>query len=168
MWTKALIGTLERFAKLSERDKPLLEGVSGQVRAFDRREDPTHAGDKPDQAHLVLDGWAACNTSRPNGDQPIMAWLIPGDFCDVQATFRRCASLSAVMRAGLRLLIEREALGPAQRKKPAIRMTQNTRPGGIRCPSWATTRWPAVAGRGEAVARDAGLSRAEGALGLLA
>ncbi|TNC48553.1 Crp/Fnr family transcriptional regulator [Rubellimicrobium rubrum] len=83
MGTDALIQKLEQFIQLTEEDKRLLRNAVRDVRVFDRREDIIHEGDRPENVHLVMKGWAARYKSLPNGDQPILAFLIPGDLCDV-------------------------------------------------------------------------------------
>jgi CRP-like cAMP-binding protein len=40
-------------------------------------------GDRPDDVHLVLDGFACRYKMMPNGSRQIMALLVPGDFCDL-------------------------------------------------------------------------------------
>jgi CRP-like cAMP-binding protein len=86
MTAEALIRKLEQYAPLSPSDKQLLERAAHDVRTFDRRHDMMHEGDAPDHVHLIIEGWAARYKIRPNGDPAIMAYLIPGDFCDVQVT----------------------------------------------------------------------------------
>jgi CRP-like cAMP-binding protein len=41
-----------------------------------------HEGDQPD-VHLVLEGFACRYKLLPNGERQIMAYLVPGDWCDL-------------------------------------------------------------------------------------
>ena len=79
-----MIRKLERFAKLSDEDKELVIHASRDVRTFDRRQDVIGEGDRPDHVHLLLEGWAGRYKSLANGERPIMAFLIPGDLCDIR------------------------------------------------------------------------------------
>jgi CRP-like cAMP-binding protein len=83
---KNLIRKLECFARLPDEAKRALEGLVREVRDFGARQDIIVEGDKPDDVHLMLEGWAARYKMLPNGDHPIMAYLIPGDLCDVQVS----------------------------------------------------------------------------------
>ena len=83
MGTDALIQKLEQFTQLTTEDKRLLRDAVRDVRVFGRREDIIREGDRPENVHLVMEGWAARYKALPNGDQPILAFLIPGDLCDV-------------------------------------------------------------------------------------
>jgi CRP-like cAMP-binding protein len=83
MGTDALIQKLEQFTQLTGEDKRLLRDAVRDVRVFGRREDIIREGDRPENVHLVMEGWAARYKALPNGDQPILAFLIPGDLCDV-------------------------------------------------------------------------------------
>lgn len=86
MAADALIRKLEQFTQLSDEDKRLLGDAAKDVRNYGRRQDVIQQGDKPQHVHLVVEGWAARYKVLPDGDMPIMAFLIPGDFCDVRVT----------------------------------------------------------------------------------
>jgi CRP-like cAMP-binding protein len=81
-----LICKLEQFATLSDEDKQVLADAARDVRTFRRRQDIIEQGDRPDHVHLVVEGWAARYKVLAQGERPIMAFLIPGDFCDIQVT----------------------------------------------------------------------------------
>jgi CRP-like cAMP-binding protein len=78
-----LISKLEQFAKLSDEDKRLLEDATHDVTYFGPRQDIINEGDRPEDVHLILEGWAGRYKVLANGDRPIMAYLIPGDLCDI-------------------------------------------------------------------------------------
>jgi CRP-like cAMP-binding protein len=46
-------------------------------------QDVIKEGEKPDDVHVVLDGFACRYKILPDGGRQIMAWLAPGDFCDL-------------------------------------------------------------------------------------
>jgi len=81
-----LIRKLDRFAKLSDDERRLLDGVCREVKAFDRHQDIISEGDRPENVHLLLEGWASRYKLLSNGERPIMAFLIPGDLCDMHVS----------------------------------------------------------------------------------
>jgi CRP-like cAMP-binding protein len=81
--TNPLILKLEHGAELSEGDRQTLAGAVADVRSFAAREDLIEECDKPDNVHAVLEGFACRYKMLPNGERHIMAWLVPGDFCDL-------------------------------------------------------------------------------------
>jgi CRP-like cAMP-binding protein len=81
-----LIRKLENFTALSDDDKRAIQDSTREIRQFGPREDIIREGDKPDNVHLILEGWAARYKLLPEGERPIMAFLIPGDLCDIKVT----------------------------------------------------------------------------------
>ncbi|TPN37857.1 Crp/Fnr family transcriptional regulator [Mesorhizobium sp. B2-3-3] len=79
----ALIRKLEHFKKLSDEDKELLAKSVARTVEFGAGSDVIRKGDKPDYVHLLVDGWAGRYKLLPDGGRNIMAYLVPGDLCDV-------------------------------------------------------------------------------------
>ena len=77
-----LISKLERGADLTKEDRARLEAVVHHPHTVGPREDLIQEGEAPGNVHLVLDGFACRYKILPNGRRQIMAFLIPGDFCD--------------------------------------------------------------------------------------
>ena len=73
----------EAFTRLSADDKAALARVSRNVRVVEPRRDLVTEGDQPRHVHLVLDGWACRYKQLPDGKRQIVAFFLPGDFCDV-------------------------------------------------------------------------------------
>lgn len=86
MTGNALAAKLKAFADLSERDISRLEHLCRNVRTVPRREAIIREGDRPDHIHLISSGWAARYVTMPDGSRQIVAFLIPGDFCDLHVT----------------------------------------------------------------------------------
>ncbi|OHV15517.1 cyclic nucleotide-binding protein [Methylorubrum extorquens] len=80
---KALIRKLEGYEELSDQDRWALNGLVTKVRHVGARVDLIHEGDAPENVHLILDGFACRYKVLPNGQRQIMAFLVPGDFCDL-------------------------------------------------------------------------------------
>jgi CRP-like cAMP-binding protein len=81
-----LITKLEQFTKLSDDDRRSVEDAIRDVRQFEARQDVIVEGERPDDVHLLLEGWAGRYKVLPDGGRAIMAYLIPGDVCDIHIT----------------------------------------------------------------------------------
>lgn len=80
----ALIAKLGRFVPLREEERQALLHISRRARRLPRGTDLIAEGDKPDSVFLLLEGWAYRYKSTIDGGRQIMAYLLPGDLCDVQ------------------------------------------------------------------------------------
>lgn len=74
---------LKGFAALSDADQAMLERISANPRTVAPGTDLVCEGDKPDGVFLVMDGMAYRHKVRANGQRQIMAYLVPGDACDL-------------------------------------------------------------------------------------
>lgn len=79
----AFLRKLGVFADLSDAEIALLDELTGDVRMTGAKRDIIREGDRPEQLHLIVSGWAARYKSLPGGARQITAFLIPGDFCDL-------------------------------------------------------------------------------------
>jgi CRP-like cAMP-binding protein len=79
-----LVRKLRDFARLSDGDLRVLEELgTTHVREVGPRTDIIREGEKPSDLHLVMDGFACRYKTSPEGKRHIMAYLLPGDFCDL-------------------------------------------------------------------------------------
>ena len=79
----ALLKRLGIFASLSEAEKAMLDNLTGDVRTVAVRTNILRDGERPEHLHLIVEGWAARYKILANGSRQIVAFLIPGDFCDL-------------------------------------------------------------------------------------
>lgn len=79
----ALIRKLESFEELTDADRGALNALVPRVRQVRARTDLIQESDAPDNVHLILDGFACRYKVLPSGQRQIMAYLVPGDFCDL-------------------------------------------------------------------------------------
>lgn len=77
---------LECGAALSADDRRTAELMCQNERSFGAREDVIREGEQPQGVHAVLEGFACRYKLLPNGSRQILAWLIPGDFCDLHVS----------------------------------------------------------------------------------
>ena len=114
---------LEAFAPLPEADKRLLDEVIREPQEVGPREDLIREGDAPTDVHLILEGFACRYKVLANGRRQIMAYLVPGDFCDLHvfilkemdhtiATLSPCTVVK-IPRARVLELTERPAIARA-------------------------------------------------------
>jgi CRP-like cAMP-binding protein len=79
-----LIRKLEHFVRLSPSDRDIIgRATAERVREFGPRVDIVREGDKPNDVHLVLSGWACRYKQLEDGRRQIMSFFLPGDICDL-------------------------------------------------------------------------------------
>jgi len=74
---------LEGFEALSDQDRRALNGLVPRIRQMGPRIDLIREGEEPENVHLILDGFACRYKVLPDGQRQVMAFLVPGDFCDL-------------------------------------------------------------------------------------
>lgn len=84
-----LIRKLEAFGPLPDADKALLDEVARTAKEVEARTDLALEGEAPYKIHLVMDGFACRYKALANGSHHIVAYLLPGDFCDLHAFLQK-------------------------------------------------------------------------------
>lgn len=79
----ALIRKLEVFAPLGDAEKHALDRLVVVPRAYRAGEDLIQEGEPPEAVFVVLEGWACRYKMLPDGQRQILAYILPGDTCDV-------------------------------------------------------------------------------------
>ncbi|RYD21934.1 MAG: Crp/Fnr family transcriptional regulator [Spirochaetia bacterium] len=79
----ALAAKLRNFARLSEADEAVLDELCVDVRSYRAKRDLIKEGDRPEAVFLLVEGWACRYKLLHDGKRQIMAYLVPGDLCDV-------------------------------------------------------------------------------------
>jgi CRP-like cAMP-binding protein len=74
---------LSELAELTPADVAALEGVVAHDRKYTPRQDLIREGDEPGPVFVMLEGWACRYKILPSGTRQIMAFLMPGDACDL-------------------------------------------------------------------------------------
>ena len=77
------IDKLRGFAQLTRGEIGALEAATAAPRTFPARRDLIREGDRPGPVLVMLEGWAFRYKVLPNGSRQIMAFLMPGDACDL-------------------------------------------------------------------------------------
>lgn len=78
----ALIRKLDGFAPLTEPERAALVGLARHIRTVERHTILVEQADVADHAVVVSSGFASRYKRRASGRRQILAYLIPGDFCD--------------------------------------------------------------------------------------
>ncbi|WP_076070269.1 Crp/Fnr family transcriptional regulator [Sphingomonas montana] len=74
---------LSGLAVLGPNDVSAIEHATSRPRRFAPRKDLIREGDEPGPMFVVLEGWVCRYKILPNGARQIMAFLMPGDACDL-------------------------------------------------------------------------------------
>lgn len=77
------IDKLHGFSPLSPDEVKVLAKATANPRKFARRIDLIREGDRPGPVFVVLEGWACRYKILPNGTRQVLAYLMPGDSCDL-------------------------------------------------------------------------------------
>jgi CRP-like cAMP-binding protein len=80
------ISKMEHGAELTDEDRAALEKAVGDVRQIGANKDLIKEGDKPEHVHLILEGFAFRYKLLADGQRQIMAYLVPGDLCDLHVS----------------------------------------------------------------------------------
>lgn len=78
-----LIAKLATVADLRETDVEKLVALCDDERTVPAKQDILSEGERPDHVHVIIEGWAARYKALRDGSRQIVAFLIPGDFCDL-------------------------------------------------------------------------------------
>jgi len=81
--TTPFVRKLEYGAGLSDQDRQALERAVCDVRQFKPRHDLILEDDNPENVHVIVEGFACRYKRLPDGTRQIMAYLVPGDCCDL-------------------------------------------------------------------------------------
>lgn len=79
----ALVRKLEGYVPLGADEKRLLNSVIRDPKPVEAQVDLAREDERPTSVHLILDGFACRYKFTAEGNRQIMAYLLPGDFCDL-------------------------------------------------------------------------------------
>ncbi|WP_116090336.1 Crp/Fnr family transcriptional regulator [Sphingomonas crusticola] len=74
---------LRNFGILSPDDEAALAGATARPSKIAARKDLIREGDRPGPVFVMLEGWACRYKILPNGSRQVLAFLMPGDCCDL-------------------------------------------------------------------------------------
>lgn len=119
--SNAFINKLLGFEFITPADVAILEALCSNSREFPARHDLIREGDKPGPLFVVLEGWACRYKLLPDGSRQITAFLMPGDFCDMNLTVLKEMDHSiATVTAAQVAMIPRSQLAHVIETRPNI------------------------------------------------
>lgn len=74
---------LKNLAELAPADIAALTALTAKPRDYSAKQDMIREGDRPGPVFVILHGWACRYKILPNGTRQVMAFLLPGDACDL-------------------------------------------------------------------------------------
>ena len=77
------IEKLSGFGKLSAKDIAALSLMTSRARNVSAKHDLIREGDRPGPVFVILEGWACRYKILPSGTRQVLAYLMPGDSCDL-------------------------------------------------------------------------------------
>ena len=112
---------LEHGAVLSNEDRQVLEHAVRDVRQFKPRHDLILEDDSPENVHVILEGFACRYKRVTDGSRQIMAYLVPGDCCDLHvAILKRMDHSIATLTACKIALLPRKSVEDLTAHHPTI------------------------------------------------
>lgn len=112
---------LEGFAILSDDDRWMLKRISTKPFDVGPDTDLVREGDKPDGVYLIMEGMACRHKRLENGARQIMAYLVPGDLCDLEvALLKRMDHTITTLSACKVVRLAPETVADIVRHHPAI------------------------------------------------
>lgn len=113
---------LEHYVRISADDRARISALTEfNVRQIRSRRDLIREGEPPQFVNLVLDGWAVRHKMLEDGRRQIMAFLIPGDLCDLNVFILNEMDHSIGALTELTVAqIPREVLDEIDRKHPRL------------------------------------------------
>ena len=81
--SNAFVEKLRGYVSLTDEDVRLLTDACSVQREVPALYDLIREGDKPVSVFVMLEGWACRYKLLPEGGRQIVAFMMPGDFCDM-------------------------------------------------------------------------------------
>lgn len=77
------VDKLKQLAALSPEDAQALTVATSKPKHFAARRDLIREGDRPAAVFVILEGWACRYKILPSGTRQVLAFMMPGDCCDL-------------------------------------------------------------------------------------
>jgi CRP-like cAMP-binding protein len=81
--TNRFVEKLRGYSELSEGAIGALTAATAVARKVAAKKDLIREGDRPGPVFIVLEGWACRYKILPSGTRQVLAYLMPGDCCDL-------------------------------------------------------------------------------------
>ena len=81
--SNVLFRKLSYFTDLDEADRGAIDALCAHRITFEAKRTLVREGERPNDVYLLLEGWGYRYKLLPDGGRHILAYLIPGDLCDI-------------------------------------------------------------------------------------
>ena len=116
-----LIRKLENFSTLSAEEKQALWNAVTDLRHFAAHEDLIRENDVTGGVNLLVEGFACRYKILPDGRRQIVAYLVPGDMCDLRVfILKRMDHAIATLTAATVAMLSRESVLYLTEKFPGL------------------------------------------------
>jgi CRP-like cAMP-binding protein len=120
----SLVRKLEQFTKLSEAEKRAIGAAPTRIRLVGLRQDIVSDGSQPTDISLISDGFACRYKVLDDGRRQILAFLIPGDICDLRALLLRRIDFGVAALSACQItVIPHQRLFDILEKHPRLALT---------------------------------------------
>jgi CRP-like cAMP-binding protein len=160
--TNPLTMKLEQFTRFKQEERQRLNALlSYPTQSFARGETIIEEGEKVTDIHLILTGLAARSKTLADGSRQIMAFLIPGDLCDVEVFILEAMDHDIVaMSETTCVLVPADVMEELLTQSSNITRATRTRRISARAAMLLSPRVPALRGRRAAPAGRSSARRA--------
>ena len=117
----ALTTKLSSFADLADDDRATLDQLGRNARSFKAGHELIHEGSRPEEVFLLVEGWACRYKVLPDGKRQIVAYLIPGDLCDINIFILKTMDHTIKLLGGAKVAtIPKDMIKALLLERPAI------------------------------------------------
>ncbi|WP_051916179.1 Crp/Fnr family transcriptional regulator [Sphingomonas sp. STIS6.2] len=119
--TNRFVEKLRGFSPLSDADVAELVVLTSRSRVIKTRHDLIREGDRPGPVFVMIEGWACRYKVLPSGTRQVLAFLMPGDACDLHIGLLAEMDHSIQTMTPARVAtIERVEMDELMMRRPAI------------------------------------------------
>ena len=119
--SNVLFNKLSRFTDLSDADRRAIDLLCAHQITVEAKRTLIREGERPNDVYLLLEGWGYRYKMLPDGGRHILAYLIPGDLCDIHIfILKRMDHTLGLLSPATVAVISRETILEVMNKHPRI------------------------------------------------
>ena len=116
-----LANKLSIFTDLGDSDRDAIASLCERRMRVTAKQTLIREGERPNEVYLLLEGWAYRYKVLPDGGRHILAYLVPGDLCDIRIFIVKAMDHTlAMLNAGVVAAINPEQILEVMDKHPRI------------------------------------------------
>ena len=119
--SNVLFRKLSRFIDLTDTDRAAIDRMCAHRISVEAKRQLIREGERPNDVYLLLEGWGYRHKILPDGSRHILAYLIPGDLCDIHIFILKTMDHSlGLLSPATVAVISQEAILEVMDKYPRI------------------------------------------------